>query len=60
MMKDVTLYLDMLRELRAERERSGPLAAFGLALGLGYGEVISNRVVDALGDVAGGIRLRED
>jgi 3-hydroxyisobutyrate dehydrogenase len=60
MMKDVTLYVDMLRELGAPSlNASGPLASFGLALGLGYGDVISNRVVDAIGDLAGGVRLHE-
>jgi 3-hydroxyisobutyrate dehydrogenase len=60
MLKDVTLYVEMMRELGAPSVNvSGPLAAFGLALGLGYGDAISNRVVDALGDVAGGVRLSE-
>jgi 3-hydroxyisobutyrate dehydrogenase len=60
MLKDVTLYVDMLRELGAPSLNvSGPLASFGLALGLGYGDVISNRVVDAIGDVAGGVRVSE-
>jgi 3-hydroxyisobutyrate dehydrogenase len=60
MMKDLALYVDMLRELRAPSLNvGGPLASFGLALGLGYGEQISNRVVDAIGDVAGGVRLSE-
>jgi len=27
------------------------------AYNLGYGELISNRVVDAIGDLAGGVRL---
>jgi 3-hydroxyisobutyrate dehydrogenase len=58
MMKDVTLYVNMLRGFGAPSiNASGPLASFGLALGLGYGDQISNRVVDAIGDVAGGIRL---
>jgi 3-hydroxyisobutyrate dehydrogenase len=58
MLKDVTLYVDMLRELGAPSLNvAGPLASFGLALGLGYGDVISNRVVDAIGDVAGGVRV---
>lgn len=58
MLKDVTLYLDMLRELGAPSLNvAGPMASFGLALGLGYGDVISNRVVDAIGDVAGGVRV---
>jgi 3-hydroxyisobutyrate dehydrogenase len=61
MMKDVTLYVDMLREIGAPSlNAAGPLASFGLAIGLGYGDVISNRVVDAIGDVAGGVRLHED
>jgi 3-hydroxyisobutyrate dehydrogenase len=60
MMKDITLYVDMLHDLGAPSLNvSGPLASFGLALGLGYGDVISNRVVDAIGDVAGGVRLSE-
>jgi 3-hydroxyisobutyrate dehydrogenase len=36
---------------------SGPLAAFGLASSLGYANQISNKVVDAIGDLAGGVRL---
>jgi 3-hydroxyisobutyrate dehydrogenase len=61
MLKDVTLYVDMLRELGAPSvNAAGPMASFGLALGQGYGDQISNRVVDALGDVAGGVRLHED
>jgi 3-hydroxyisobutyrate dehydrogenase len=36
---------------------AGPLASFGAAANLGYGEQISNRVVDAIGDLAGGVRL---
>jgi 3-hydroxyisobutyrate dehydrogenase len=58
MLKDLTVYVDMLRELGAPSlNGSGPIASFGLALGLGYGDAISNRVVDAIGDVAGGVRL---
>jgi 3-hydroxyisobutyrate dehydrogenase len=60
MLKDVTLYVEMLRELGAPSLNvAGPLASFGLALGLGYGEQISNRVVDAIGDIAGGVRVSE-
>jgi 3-hydroxyisobutyrate dehydrogenase len=60
MLKDVTLYVDMLRELGAPSLNvGGPMASFGLALGLGYGDAISNRVVDAIGDVAGGVRVSE-
>jgi 3-hydroxyisobutyrate dehydrogenase len=58
MMKDLMLYVDLARALGVPTlSASGCLAAFGLAAGLGYGEEISNRVVDAIGDVAGGVRL---
>ena len=30
-----------------------------MAAHLGYGDVISNRVVDALGDLAGGVRIQQ-
>ncbi len=33
------------------------LAARGVSNALGYGDMISNRVVDAFGDMAGGIRV---
>jgi 3-hydroxyisobutyrate dehydrogenase len=39
---------------------SGCLAAFEMADAMGYGDAISNRVVDAIGDLAGGVRLQED
>jgi 3-hydroxyisobutyrate dehydrogenase len=59
MTKDVVLYIDRVRELGvASLNASGPLASFGLATALGYGDVISNRVVDAIGDVSGGVRLK--
>ncbi len=58
MTKDVVLYTDLLHELGvASLNASGPMASFGLATVLGYGDVISNRVVDAIGDVSGGVRL---
>jgi 3-hydroxyisobutyrate dehydrogenase-like beta-hydroxyacid dehydrogenase len=58
MMKDLMLYVDLARELGVPSlNAAGCLATFGLANGLGYGEQISNRVVDAIGDVAGGVRL---
>jgi 3-hydroxyisobutyrate dehydrogenase len=61
MMKDLLLYVGLLRELGVPSlNAAGPVATFGLANELGYGEQISNRVVDALGDVAGGVRLHED
>lgn len=60
MTKDVVLYADLLRELGvASLNSSGPLASFGLATALGYGDVISNRVVDAIGDISGHVRLYE-
>jgi len=60
MTKDVVLYIDRLRELGVSSlNSSGPLASFGLATALGYGDLISNRVVDAIGDVSGGIRLKD-
>lgn len=60
MSKDVVLYLDRARELGvASLNASGPLASFGLQTALGYGDLISNRVVDAIGDMSGGVRLHE-
>jgi 3-hydroxyisobutyrate dehydrogenase-like beta-hydroxyacid dehydrogenase len=59
MAKDVRLYLEYLQQI-AVTSFSGPacLGAFNLAIALGYGDQISNRVVDAIGDVAGGVRLQ--
>ncbi|MCD2192155.1 NAD(P)-dependent oxidoreductase [Actinomycetospora endophytica] len=60
MTKDVTLYTELLGRLGVPSlNASGPLASFGLAAHLGYGDVISNRVVDALGDLAGGVRIQQ-
>jgi len=60
MAKDVRLYLELLPELRVT-SFTGPacLGTFNLATALGYGDQISNRVVDAIGDVAGGVRLHD-
>jgi 3-hydroxyisobutyrate dehydrogenase len=61
MMKDLLLYVALLRELGVPSlNAAGPVATFGLANELGYGDQISNRVVDALGDVAGGVRLHDE
>jgi len=61
MMKDVMLYAELLADLGvAGVNTSGPLAAFGLAKSLGYADQISNTVVDAIGDVSGGIRIQSD
>jgi 3-hydroxyisobutyrate dehydrogenase len=58
MTKDIVLYVERARELGvASLNASGPLAAFGLGAALGYDNQISNRVVDAIGDVSGGVRL---
>jgi 3-hydroxyisobutyrate dehydrogenase len=60
MTKDVALYVDYVRGLGVPSlNAAGPLASFGLANSLGYADRISNTVVDALGDVAGGIRLSD-
>jgi len=61
LLKDLTLYVDLVRRLGVPAlHASGPVAALGLAAGLGYGEQISNRVVDAIGDLAGGVRLQPE
>lgn len=58
MTKDVVLYVEHLHRLGVTSlNASGPLASFGLGTALGYGDQISNRVVDAIGDVSGGVRL---
>lgn len=60
MTKDLALYVDCARELGvASLNSAGPMASFGLGTSLGYGDQISNRVVDAIGDVSGGVRLFE-
>ncbi len=60
MMKDVVLYSELVGQLgMTSLNASGPLASFGLAIGLGYAGEISNKVVDAIGDIAGGVRLHE-
>lgn len=61
MMKDVMLYAELLADLGVlSVSASGPLAAFGLAKSLGYADQISNTVVDAIGDVSGGVRIQPD
>lgn len=58
MTKDLVLYIDRARELGVlSLNAAGPMASFGLGTALGYGDLISNRVVDAIGDVSGGVRL---
>lgn len=58
MLKDVTLYADLVAQLGvASLNSAGPIASFGLARALGYADEISNTVVDAIGDISGGVRL---
>jgi 3-hydroxyisobutyrate dehydrogenase len=61
MAKDVQLYLVLMQSLEAT-SFTGPacLGTFHLANALGYGDQISNRVVDAIGDVCGGVRVQAD
>lgn len=59
MAKDIALYVTLTQELGVPSlNAAGCLATFQMASALGYGDEISNRVVDALGDLAGGIRLQ--
>ncbi|MCO8276704.1 NAD(P)-dependent oxidoreductase [Actinoplanes sp. TRM 88003] len=60
MLKDVNLYVELVARLGvASPNSAGPLASFGLARALGYADEISNTVVDALGDLSGGVRLHD-
>jgi 3-hydroxyisobutyrate dehydrogenase-like beta-hydroxyacid dehydrogenase len=60
MAKDVRLYLELTQRLGVP-SLNGPscLATFELTNGMGYGRQISNRVVDGLGDLAGGVRIHD-
>ncbi len=59
MAKDIRLYLEYLQQIEVTSfTGTACLGAFNLATSLGYGDQISNRVVDAIGDVAGGIRIQ--
>jgi 3-hydroxyisobutyrate dehydrogenase-like beta-hydroxyacid dehydrogenase len=59
MLKDLRLYVELVQSLGTPAlTAEGCIAAFELAERLGYGDQISNRVVDALGDLAGGVRLQ--
>jgi 3-hydroxyisobutyrate dehydrogenase len=61
MAKDVRLYLAYMAGIGVPTF-SGPgcLAAFELSNSMGYRDVISNRVVDGIGDLAGGVRLYDE
>ena len=58
MAKDVRLYLTLAENLGVST-LVGPatLTAFQVSNALGYADLISNRVVDAYGDLAGGVRV---
>ncbi len=60
MAKDIRLYLEHVARLGAPTF-NGPacLAVFDVTNALGYEDQISNRVVDGIGDLAGGVRLQE-
>ena len=59
MLKDLRLFVELVESLGTPTlTAEGCIAAFELAERLGYGDQISNRVVDALGDLAGGVRLQ--
>ncbi|MQA83146.1 MAG: NAD-binding protein [Streptosporangiales bacterium] len=60
MAKDIRLYVDLMGRLGAPT-LNGPacLATFEVTNALGYGDQISNRVVDGLGDMAGGVRVHD-
>ncbi len=58
MLKDIALYLDLVGQLgMSSLNAAGPMASFGLAISLGYAAEISNKVVDAIGDISGGVRI---
>jgi len=60
MLKDLRLYAELVEALGVRTPTAaGCIEAFELADELGYGEQISNRVVDALGDLSGGVRLQD-
>ncbi len=61
MAKDIRLYLTYMAAIGVPTF-SGPgcLAAFELSNAMGYRDVISNRVVDGIGDLAGGVRLYDE
>jgi 3-hydroxyisobutyrate dehydrogenase len=59
MAKDVRLYLEYLAEIGVTSLTGAAcLGAFTLAGALGYADQIRNRVVDAIGDIAGGVRIQ--
>ncbi len=60
MAKDVRLYLSLTDDLGVSTlVGPGTLTAFQVSNALGYAGVISNRIVDAYGDLAGGVRVAD-
>jgi 3-hydroxyisobutyrate dehydrogenase-like beta-hydroxyacid dehydrogenase len=60
MAKDVRLYLDFVARMGVPTFNGpGCLATFEVVNAMGYGDLISNRVVDGIGDLAGGVRLQD-
>ena len=60
MAKDVRLYLALAGDLGVPTlVGPGTLTAFQVSNALGYADMISNPVVDAFGDLAGGVRVAE-
>jgi len=61
MAKDLDVYLDLAAGTRVPT-LLGPTcrAVFGVAMACGYADRVSNTVVDALGDLAGGVRVQRD
>jgi 3-hydroxyisobutyrate dehydrogenase-like beta-hydroxyacid dehydrogenase len=61
MAKDIRLYLAYMAAIGVPTFTGpGCLAAFEQSNAMGYRDLISNRVVDAIGDLAGGIRLYDE
>jgi len=60
MAKDMRLYLSLAEDLGVPTlVGPGALTAFQVSNALGYADVISNRIADAYGDLAGGVRVAE-
>jgi 3-hydroxyisobutyrate dehydrogenase len=60
MAKDIRLYLEHVARLGVPTFNGpGCLATFEVVNALGYEDQISNRVVDGIGDLAGGVRLQD-
>jgi 3-hydroxyisobutyrate dehydrogenase-like beta-hydroxyacid dehydrogenase len=59
-LKDLRLYVALAERLGVRSlNADGAVASFELAAELGYGDQISNRVVDAIGDASGGVRVTD-